>query len=57
MLQVEHYQGDDVMKNSDSTINKIYSYFTAVRGNNTPVQQQRTLAVLKKDVRVGKGIS
>lgn len=54
MLQVEHYQGDDVMKNSDSTINKIYSYFTAVRGNNTPVQQQRTLAVLKKTLELEK---
>ncbi len=36
------------MKNNTTRIDKIYAYFNAVRGNNTPSEYQVTLAVLKK---------
>lgn len=36
------------MKVSDNRIDRIYSFFNAIRGNNTPSEYESTLAVLKK---------
>lgn len=36
------------MKNDKNRINRLYAYFNAIRGNNTPSEYQVTLAVLKK---------
>jgi len=34
--------------NDNTEINRVYSFFNAIRGNNTPNEYQRVLAVLKK---------
>ena len=36
------------MKRNDTKINRVYSFFNAIRGNNTPSEYQSVLAVLKK---------
>ena len=36
------------MINDNTRIDRIYSFFNAIRGNNTPNEYQRVLAVLKK---------
>ena len=36
------------MKSNNRRINRLYSFFNAIRGNNTPNEYERTLAVLKK---------
>lgn len=36
------------MKSNNRRIDRLYSFFNAIRGNNTPNEYERTLAVLKK---------
>lgn len=36
------------MKSNNGRIDRLYSFFNAIRGNNTPNEYERTLAVLKK---------
>lgn len=36
------------MKKNDKRIDRVYSFFNAIRGNNTPNEYQSVLAVLKK---------
>ena len=36
------------MKKNDRRIDRVYSFFNAIRGNNTPNEYQSVLAVLKK---------
>lgn len=36
------------MRRNDTKINRVYSFFNAIRGNNTPSEYQSVLAVLKK---------
>lgn len=36
------------MKSNNKRIDRLYSFFNAIRGNNTPNEYERTLAVLKK---------
>lgn len=36
------------MKSNNRRIDRLYSFFNAIRGNNTPKEYERTLAVLKK---------
>ena len=36
------------MESKSSRIDRLYSFFNAIRGNNTPTEYESTLAVLKK---------
>lgn len=40
--------GGICVKNDNMRIDRVYSFFNAIRGNNTPNEYQRVLAVLKK---------
>ena len=38
------------MKRDKDRIDRLYSFFNAIRGTNTPSEYENTLAVLKKEI-------